>query len=103
MKIIEELSEMITDEIEDAEKYARKANECKDKDKQLSNVFFELSVQEMNHMSMLHNEVVRIIEEYKQRSGEPPKEMLAVYDYLHKKQIEHAAEVKSLQAIYKSM
>lgn len=102
MKIIEKLSEMISDEIEDAEKYAVKANEYKDKDKQLSTVFYELSMQEMNHMAMLHGEVVRIIDEYRQKSGEPPKEMMAVYDYLHKKQIDHAAEVKAMQALFKS-
>ena len=103
MKIIKELSEMISAEIDDAEKYIRAAIECKDTDRQLANTFAELSNQEMNHMNTLHGEVSRIIEEYRQKSGEPPKEMMAVYEYLHKKQIDHAAEVKAMQAMYKGM
>ena len=52
MKIIKELSEMISEEIDDAEKYIRHAIECKADDKQLAGVFYDLSVQEMNHMQM---------------------------------------------------
>lgn len=102
MKIIEKLSTMIEDEIDDAYKYAQKALEYKDSERQLANLFYDLSTQEMNHMNMLHNETVRLIDEYKQKNGEPPKEMLAVYEYLHKKHIEHAATVKAMQTMYKS-
>ena len=45
MKIIKELSEMISEEIDDAEKYIRHAIECKDTDRQLANTFAELSSQ----------------------------------------------------------
>ena len=43
MKVIKELSEMISEEIDDAEKYIRHAIECKDTDRQLANTFAELS------------------------------------------------------------
>ena len=102
MKIIKCLSEMIGEEIADAEKYAKHALKYKDERRGLADVFYQLSLEEMKHMQMLHDEVVRIIEEYRKTNGEPPKEMLSVYNYLHEKHIEEAAEVKAMQAMYKS-
>lgn len=59
-----------------------------------------LSAEEMKHMQMLHNQVVKIIENYRKTNGEPPASMLAVYDYLHEKFIDEAKEVKMLQQMY---
>ena len=59
-----------------------------------------LSAEEMKHMQMLHNQVVKLIENYRKENGEPPASMLAVYDYLHEKFIEEAKEVKMMQQMY---
>lgn len=72
----------------------------KDTERSLADVFYTLSTEEMRHMSMLHSEVVKIIEKYRREHGEPPAEMLAVYDYLHKKHIEKSTEDKTMQAMY---
>ena len=101
MKIIEQLSNMVEDELDDSEKYARKALECKEERRELANLFFELSNEEMNHMNRLHTEVVKIIDEYRKKDGEPPAPMLAVYEYLHKKHIDHASKIKAMQSLYK--
>jgi len=101
MRIIEKISDRITDEIGDARTYALMALETRDDHPDLSRTLITISLQEMEHMRMLHDAVVNVIAEYRKTNGEPPEKMMAVYEYLHKKQIEAAAEAKNIQAMYK--
>ena len=101
MTIIKKLSKHITDEVEDAICYAKWAVEVKDSNRSLADTLYSLSQDEMKHASELHDEVVKLIEEYREEHGEPPAAMQAVYDYIHEQQIEAAAEARRYQAIYK--
>lgn len=101
MKIIQKLSEMIEEELEGAEEYAKCALEYKDENPTLANVFYDIANQEMRHVNMLHDQVVAIIKKHREQHGEPPAPMMAVYEYLHKKHIEEAAEVKNYLEMYK--
>ena len=101
MKIIKKLSEMIEDEIDGAKCYAKKALEWKETDAELASVLYKLSEEEMRHYEVLHEQVTRIIADYRKNTGDPPPAMLAVYDYLHDKQIEEAERVKNYQSMYK--
>ena len=51
---------------------------------------------------MLHEQVVRIIDQYRKEHGEPPAPMMVVYDYLHRQAIDNMAEVRRYQEIYKN-
>ena len=101
MKVIKVLSNKITEEIHDAKDYAKLSIEYKESYPELSRTLYTLSTQEMEHMNKLHAEVTEIIREYREQNGEPPADMMAVYEYLHNEQIEKALEVKTLQAMYK--
>lgn len=101
MKLIEKLSEKISEEIHDAKSYVKMAMEYRDEYPELGRLLYNLSTEEMDHMSRLHGAVVDIIEAYRKANGEPPAPMMAVYDYLHRQQIDKAADVKNLQTMYK--
>ena len=102
MKLIKCLSELIEEEIEDADKYVDLASKWKDEYPDTADLFYELSLEEMGHMEKLHGEVVELIEEYRKEKGDPPKEMMFVYNYLHERHIDKASKVKSKQTLYKS-
>lgn len=100
MKIIQELSEMIEEELEGAENYVKLAIHYKAENPSLASTFYEISTQEMRHVTMLHEEVVKCIKSYREKHGDPPQAMQAVYDWLHKKHIEEATDVKRYQDQY---
>lgn len=100
MKIIRDTCDYISEELDDAEKYIKRAIEVKQDYPELAELFNMLSSEEMKHMQMLHNQVVKLIDNYRKTEGEPPASMLAVYDYLHQKFIDHAKEIKILQQMY---
>lgn len=101
MKIIKKLSDMIEDEIADAKKYAQCAIKYREERPELAKRFYNISMQEMEHMKILHDSVVEIIEEYRKENGDPPAGMQVVYDIVHEKHIAAAGEAKALQSLYK--
>lgn len=102
MKLIEKLSEYIEEEIEDANKYVDCALKWKEDNPMLAKSFYDLSVQELNHMSILHEEVVKAINDYKQANGDPPEKMQSVYDYLHERHTKDANNVRLKQMQFKN-
>ena len=100
MKTIQFLTEKIDDELEDAEKYVKCALRTKAENPSLSELYYKLSLEEMKHVTMLHEEVVKIINDYK-REHAVPEGMQILYDYLHARQIKWASKIKSKQESYK--
>ena len=101
MKLIQELEERIEAEISDVKCYAKMAAKLKNEHPSLAQVLYTISTQEDAHQAMLHSEIVKLIENHRKTKGEPPKEMMAVYDYLHKRHIEKLQEAKRYQEVYK--
>ena len=101
MKLIEKISNMIEDEIDGAECYAKMALTYNADKPELARVMYSLSMQELQHMEELHGVVVNLIDEYRKEHGEPPADMRAIYDYLHEQAIDKAEKVKRYQSMYK--
>lgn len=101
MKVIKMLSEMIEDTIDCAEDYVKAAIEWKEEYPDVAKTLVSLSENEMSNMASLHSTVAKVITDYRRENGDPPKPMMAVYDYLHKKHIDNAARVRAMQQMYK--
>lgn len=101
MKIIKDLSEMIEDELEGALNYVKSALHYKTDNPSLANVLYEISTQEMHHVNILHDEVVKVIKRHRESNGDPPPAMAAIYEWEHNRQIEKTKEIKVMQSQFK--
>ena len=101
MQIIKCLSELIEEELSDSQKYADLALKWRNEEPDTADLFHELSVEEMGHVDKLHEEVTELIEEYRKEHGEPPREMMTLYNYLHEKHIATATQIRVKQGMYK--
>ena len=101
MKAIKELVENINDELEDAEKYAKLAVHLKGEDTRLADTYARLAGEELNHSELLHGQAVRLIEAHRAAGNTAPPAMMAVWDWEHKKSVDHKMEIKALMEMYK--
>lgn len=100
MEIIATLVGMIDDEVNGAKEYACWANKLKATNPELAKTFYELSTVEMGHMTILHRQVKKLMTDAKASNGELSEGMMAMYELLHKKHIECAAQVTVMQEEY---
>lgn len=95
MEIITTLVNMIDDEVNGAKEYACWANKLKETNPDLAKTFYELSTVEMGHANILHRQVKKLMIDSKL-----PEDTMAMYELLHKKHIECAAQVTVMQEEY---
>ncbi|MEG2541103.1 MAG: hypothetical protein RSB59_04985 [Clostridia bacterium] len=104
-KIINKLVELISEEIEGAEEYAKLANFYKMDRLELARDFATKAEEELKHALCWHEWVVKEIElkkvELKNKGEEVPLKMLVRYEIEHENFIEEYNEVKRELAIYK--
>lgn len=100
MKIIMKLVELIDDELSGAKEYIKLAMRERTEHPGLADCFADLADAEMGHVKALHSETEKLIEAIRQRDGEPPADMLAVYRYEHNKQVKCATKIKQMIADY---
>jgi signal recognition particle subunit SRP54 len=81
---------------------AKEAIKHKEDHPTLAKVFYDISLEEVNHIERLHGEVVRLIAEHRREHGEPPAAMMAVYEYLHEKHIDKLNKIKTYQMQFRA-
>ena len=72
----------------------------KEKDCSAANMFADLANQGLNHAHMLHQQAARLIEVKKEKGEEPSAPMREIWEWEHKKQIDHKARVKMMLSMY---
>ena len=101
MIAIKQLSDHISEEVEDACTYIDEALACKESDKDTADLYCKLAEEELNHMDLLHKRVVKVIEAYRASKGDPPPVMQARYDILHEIHMANARKVQLKIRLYK--
>jgi Rubrerythrin. len=101
MDIVKVIVDMIDEEIDGAENYAKCALKNKQENPQLAKVFHDISCDELRHIDMLHNEVATLIKRLRDSGTEVSENMLAIYDYLHDRQINRVMAIREIQTQYK--
>lgn len=99
MKEIKKISEQIDAELEDAEKYLKCAFKNKESNPILADMYYDLSVAEMSHVTILHEASVKLINDYSSKN-QLPEGMQTLYDYLHDRHIKWARKIKARQEEY---
>ena len=97
MKTIEQLSDYIEEEVDDAFKYAKCAIQHED-DPELARTYRTLANEELVHAMKLHEQVARLIKKYRDEHGEPPEKMMDRYEYMHERHMKKYADAKVLLA-----
>lgn len=102
MKMIEMLVDMIDDELDVAKEYICCAIKHKEDNPSLASAMYSLSVDEMRHVDVLHDQCEDVISMYRREGKETPEGMTAIWDYVHGKHKERASRIKLLQAQFKT-
>ena len=100
MKVIKDLSEEIENTLDQAECNIKKAIMYKDDYPVAAKAFYTKSTILMDSIKGQHDAVVALIEAHRKEKGEPPAPMMAVYNYMHSRQITEAAAIKNLQDMF---
>lgn len=101
MRIIKYIIEKCQEELYDAEDYIDKALMEKEENPELASTLYKIAEQEIGHYQMLHSQAISLIGAYRQKNGEPPEVMKAIWDWEHKKAIDDFAIVRAKMSSYK--
>ena len=101
MEKLKLLFSLIDDELGDSMKYGEKAMHFKDTSPTMAELFYALSLEEMKHKNMLHNQLVKEMHECIEHHPEKEMEVNAVYDVLNERQVEWENTIRNYQSAFR--
>lgn len=101
MKILKDLIEKADDTLEEVEWYAERAHVLRHEHKALADVYIKVAEMHVTIYNMLHERMVELIKEQREKGVEPPPAMLAIFEYEHEKLVKDFSEAKMLIEEYK--
>ena len=103
MRILKDLIEKANDTMDEIEFYATKAHNLRLDHKSLADTYIKLAEMHVTIYNMLHDKMVMLINEQKEKGATVPASMQVIYDYEHERLIKEFGEIKYLIDEYKKM
>ena len=103
MKILKDLIKKADDTLEEVWEYTEMAHNLRATHKHLADTYIKIAETHIGIYAMLHEKMVALIEEERQKGVEVPKFMMELWEERHKELIKEFAEVKYLIEEYKKM
>jgi hypothetical protein len=101
--IIKEIIKDMKCDYDHAKKNIDKAMKYKEDRPSLAQEYYKRSVEDLNRINCLHDDIVEIITEYRDTKGDAPDYMENIWKWEHDNMIEGITEIKQLQDYYKSL
>lgn len=95
------LFSLIDDELADSMKYGEKAVMYKDTNPAMAELFYSLSLEEIKHKNMLHNQLVKEMNDCIDKHHDKGPAIDAVYDMMNERQVEWENSIRNYQATFR--
>lgn len=103
MLLIKDVIKDMKCDLKYAQKNIQKAIRYKMDNPMLAEEYYKRSVGNIDDMMGLHDDVVKIITDYRKTKGDPPRIMTEMWDFSHEDLMEDVVEIKQYQEHYKSL
>ena len=101
MKVIQEVIDKMYDTIDEVEWYASKAHHLRHEHKTLADAYIKSAEAHIEIFKTLHETVVKLIAEQKEKGKMPTPEMQSIYDHEHQRLVSEFSKAKWLVEEYK--
>ena len=101
MELVIKMVEQAYDELDGSKEYIKCATKYKSEYPEIAQVYYEMSLTEMEHMAKIHDMIDRLINNMRAKGIEIDEKMMAIYEYEHDKAIEKATKIRVMQEMYK--